>query len=304
MPSFLFVCMLGPLAVVEWLTTIAQEIALWGGVLHLLASVLAFYQGSKQRELSSLVTETPRSDITEVRSPGMVRIRGRIVPQTDQETFVSPIKGDENCVLSAWEIKEMYDTPKTKSWERSAWGVTAVPFYLSDGTGEVLVDIDAEVVGNETDDVFSPETLLVSEGVSIEGLQCEFEEFAVHVETGYEDSPPRRVTDFLQTTDGISVEPMVTALGDHVVDKSKRKYLEQTLRPGDRISILGYVTPRHEGMGSTSHPDDLVLTQSAEGTLYLSERSFDEIADGGGALIFGVLTGIVGIGLLGLKFVF
>lgn len=296
--------MLRPLSIIDWLTTVALELAFWGSVLLLLGSVLGFYLGLNQRELSALVEETPRSDITEIRSSEIVRLRGQVVPQSENDTFVSPIKGDDNCVLSAWEIKEMYDTPKTQSWERSAWGVTAVPFYLSDGTAKVLVDIDEAVVGNETDDMFTPETLLASEGVSIEGLQCEFEQFDVHVETGYGEAPPQEVTEFLENTDHISVDPMVTDLGDTVVSESKRKYLEQTIQPGDRISIIGYPTPRHEGIKPASHPDDLVLTQTAEETLHLSERSFDELADGTGTLLFATLSGAIGIVLLSLRFIF
>lgn len=294
--------MLVPLGLVTWLGSLARELAFWGGVLLLLASVLSLYQGWNRRELSSLVDETPRSDIAEIRSPGTFRVRGEIVPQAAQDTFVSPIKGDENCVLSAWEIEEMYDTPKTRSWEKAAWGVTAVPFYLSDGTGKILVAVDTEVVGNETGDVFSPETLLASEGVSIEGLRCEFEQFDVHLETGYEESPPRRVMEFLTDTDGVSVDPMVTDVGDSVVTASKRKYLEETLQAGDTVSIIGSATPRREGAESTAHPGDLVLGQTAEGTLRLSERSFAEISDGGGALLFGVLTGCVGLALLAARF--
>lgn len=292
-----------PPLVVDLLGSVFRELALWIGVLFLLASVLSVYQGWNQRKLSSLVDETPRSDITEVRSPGTVRIRGEIMPQSEHDPFTSPIKGDEHCVLSAWEIKEMYDTPKTKSWERSAWGVNAVPFYVSDGTEKLLVDIDDEVVGNETNDVFTPETLLTSEGVSMEGLRCEFESFEVHAETEYEESPPRRVEEFVRTTDGISTDPMASDFG-LVVDASKRKYLEQTLQPGDEISVIGSATPRRETVASTAHPDDLVLTQTAEPALHLSERSFDEIPTGRGALLFGALSGVVGVALLATKVVF
>lgn len=289
--------------VLDWLRILARELALWGGVLLLLASVLSFYAGWNRRKRSSLVEETPRRDITGVRSPGTVRVRGEIVAQAEQDIFTSPIKADEDCVLSAWEIEERYDTPKNNSWEKSAWGVQAVPFYLSDGTERVLVDVDDVVVGNETEDVFTPETVLASAGVSVEGLRCEFEAFEVHVETDYEESPPRRIREFLRTTDGVSLGPMTTDLGDAVVDASQRKYHEETLQPGDELSIIGHVAPRRRDVESTGHPHDLVFTQSGEATLRLSEQPFDEVADGGGQLLFGLLTGIVGAGLLAIRYV-
>ena len=156
------------------------------------------------------------------------------------------------------------------------------------------------MVGNETDDVFTPETILVSEGVSLEDLRCEFETFDVHIETDYEESPPRRVSEFLETTDGISVDPMMTDLGGPMVEQSKRKYLEQTLQSGDEVSVVGSVVPRREGMESAAHPRDLVFTQTDAVPLRLSEQSYDDIADGGGALLFSALTSLSGVALLAL----
>ncbi|MFC7021066.1 MULTISPECIES: hypothetical protein [Haloarcula] len=287
----------------DLLATLIREIALWGGVLLVLASGLSFYWGWNKRKLASVVAKAPRQAIGEVRSPGVVRIRGEITPKVEQDTFTSPIKSDEKCVLSAWEIKEKYDTPKTNSWERSAWGVRAVPFFLSNDDAEILVDIDDVVVGNETDDVFTPETILSVEGVSVEGLQCEFETFDVHVETDYGESPPERVKEFVDQTDGLSVDPMTTTAGEYVVDSSKRTYFEQTLSPGDTVSVRGYARPRRDGMDSASRPADLVLTRTAESVLYLSERPLDELPNGGGALLFGLLTGILGAGFLAFRFV-
>ncbi|WP_256289997.1 hypothetical protein [Halobellus inordinatus] len=288
---------------VSFVDSIAREIALWAGVLLLLASGLSFYVGWNERKRAEVIAETPRKPIAEVRSPGVIRIRGEIIPQVGQDTFTSPIKGDESCVLSAWEINEQYDTPKTKSWERAAWGIKTVPFFLSDDGGEILVDIDDVVVGNNTDDVFTPETLLSADGVSVEGLQCEFEAFDIHLETDYDESPPSRVTEFLDDTDGLSVDPMTTPAGEYVVDASKRKYAEQTLAPGDTISILGYAQPRRDGVESTTHPEDLVLTRTNESTLYLSELPFDGVSTGGGGLVFGLLTGVLGAVLLAFRVV-
>lgn len=288
---------------IDLIADIAREIALWGGVLLLLVSGLSLYRGWNKRKRAAVIDGTPRQSISEVRSPGVFRLRGEITPRFEQDTFKAPIHGDENCVLSAWEIEEKYDTPKTKSWERSAWGVKTVPFYIStDGTdAELLVEIDDVVVGNKTDDVFTPETLLSTEGVSVDGLQCEFEAFDVHIETDYGEHPPERVRNFLEETDGLSVDPMTTSAGDFVIDESKRKYREQTLKPGSTVSILGYAQPRREGMESPTLPTDLVLTRSEKSTLYISERPFDEMPDGSGTLLFSLLTGAVGFGLLALQ---
>ena len=292
--------LLTTIAFTETITAIAREIALWGGVFLLFASGLSLYWGWNKRKLSRVISETPRQPISEVQSPGLVRVRGTVTPQVEQDTFTSPITSTEDCVLSAWEIKEKYDTPKTNSWERSAWGVTTVPFYLSNHNTErkIPVEIDDVVVGNNTDDVFTPETLLSTNGVAVDGLQCEFEAFDVHIETDYAESPPKQVAHFIDETDGLSEEPMTTSMGGLVIDESKRKYLEQTLTTGDTVSILGYAKPRQDGMVSQIHQSDLILTQTEESPLYLSEHSFDEIPNGKGALVFSLLTGVLGLGLL------
>ncbi|SDZ85253.1 hypothetical protein SAMN04488065_0785 [Haloplanus vescus] len=287
-------------SIADWLVTLGRTLALWGGALLLLASTLSFYQGWGRWRRSSVVDETPQSDIGALDAPGVVHVRGEIVTQTPHDTFHSPIGDDERTVLSAWEIEERYDKIGNESWEKSAWGVRSTPFSLSDGTGRIRVDLDDIVVGNETDDVFTPETLLTSTGVSVDGLRCEFESFDVRVRTGYDESPPPRIADFLERTDGISVGPMTTALGRINVDDSERRYREQTLQLGDEVSIVGRAIP-HGTDSPARHADDVVLTQTDETTVYLSVPPLDEATDIGGPLLFGVFTGLVGIALLAIR---
>lgn len=277
-----------------WLGDILGELALWSGVLLVFASVLALYSAWKQREMATLVDETPRVDIGDIESPGLVRVRGTVA-QSAEGTFISPIAGDRECVLSAWEIEEQYDTPKTNSWESAAWGVRSEPFGIEDATGTLSVAIDDRTVGNETGDVFTPEKLLVSDGVAVDGLQCAFGTFETEVETGYEELPPKRIRDFLAATPGVSVDPMAT---DLVVDASKRRYSEATLQPGEEVSLLGHVSKRSDSVAPQGESERFVITHSEESTLYLSTEPFDDVPDGSGAVLFGVLVGAVGVGLL------
>lgn len=278
----------------SWFGEILGELALWSGVLLMFASVLALYSAWKRREIATLVDETPRIDIGNAESPGLVRVRGTVVP-SEEGTFTSPIAGERECVLSAWEIEEQYDTPKTNSWEAAAWGVRSEPFGVEDATGTLSVAIDDRTVGNETGDVFTPEKLLVSEGVAFDRLQCEFDSFDTEVETGYEESPPKRIRDFLAATSGVSVDPMAT---DLVVDASKRRYSEATLQPGDEVSLLGHVSKRSDSVAPQGESERFVIAPSEESTLYLSAEPFDDVPDGSGAVLFGVLVGAVGVGLL------
>ena len=288
-----------PVLAGESLGTLGRELALYIGSLLLLVSAIIFYGGWGQRQRSMRVDDTPLSDIGDIRSAGDVHIRGKIVPYADHDTFVSPIRGDERCVLSAWEIEEKY-----AKWEKSAWGIHAVPFYVTDGREKLLVDIADEVVSSETGEVFTPESTFVSRGVSIEGIQCEFEEFNVHVETDTDESPPRRVAEFVENTEGISLKYMAGTLGEAVADESERKYLEQTLQPGDEISLIGHAAPRRDDPRSAMHPEEFVVTQVDRTTLYLSERPFDEVATGGADMLLGALLAIIGVGLLSTLFLF
>jgi hypothetical protein len=282
-----------------WVGSVLRELAMWTGVLLLLAGCLSVYIGWKQRQKAMLVGETPRSKITDVQSSDIVRVRGTVVPEGEGSTFTSPIKGDPGTVLSAWEIDELYDTPKTRSWEAAACGVRSVPFYIEDESGRVLVDIDDRTVGNDTDDTFTPARVLESNGVSVAGLRCAFDSFDVHVETDYGESPPPRVAEFVDATDGLSAGPMATGL---VVDASKRKYAEQTLQGGDAVSVLGYATARDDAARSTAS-GDLTVTRPPDGTLYLSSSPFDDAPSGRGSLLFGLLTGMVGVGIVTALFV-
>ncbi|WP_222916157.1 hypothetical protein [Natrinema sp. SYSU A 869] len=74
----------------SWFASVLQELALWVGALLLLASVLSAYVGWKQRRKALLVGETPRSEAADVRSPGVVRVRGTVVPNGEKTTFTSP----------------------------------------------------------------------------------------------------------------------------------------------------------------------------------------------------------------------
>lgn len=193
----------------------------------------------------------------------------------------------------------MYDTPTTRSWESAAWGGRSVPFYVEDATGRLLVDVDDRTVGNETAETFTPERLLVSEGVAFDDLQVEFEAFEVHVETGYDETPPGRIREFLDATDGVSVDPMTT---DLVVDASRRRYRESTFRPGDELSVVGHAAPAGDRATSTPSADEYAVGVDRESTLYVSAVPLDDSPDGGGSLLFGLLAGTTGLGLLVVAF--
>ncbi|WP_423750808.1 hypothetical protein [Salinirarus marinus] len=275
---------------------LVADAGLAAGAVLLTAGVLALYVGWKQRQRAATVADTPLTAAGGVDESGLVRVRGTVTPVRRGETFRSPVRDDPDCVLAAWEIEEKPETGKTKSWERSAWGVRSVPFALDDGTGLLYVDPGTHAVSNETDDVFTPESVLASNGVAVEGLVCEFDGVDVAVETDYGEAPPRRVKRFLETTDGVAVDPMGVG-----VERSKRRYGEQTLAVGDAVSVLGVARPRRDGVDAST-ADEFVV-EPGEETTHLSTVRFDDLPDGGGNLWAGALLAAVGVALLGASLV-
>lgn len=283
----------------EWITLAAREFGFWGGVVLLVVSAIATYQGWQQRKLYQLAMDTPLSDIGDITDPSRARVRGEITAQAPRDPFTAPVSGDEDTVLEAWEIKETYDTPKDERTEKAAWGVTAVPFYVTDGTGQLLVDIDDVVMGEHgsSDREFvSPEALHAVNGVACNGVHCEFETFDTQVETGYDDSPPARIADFIRRTNGLSSDPMVTDIGESVVEDSKRTYRGQTLQVGDEVSLIGYVEPQH---GTTAGQEFALRHDgTADNWLYLSEQEFRNRATGTGLFVFAGLAVCFAVALI------
>lgn len=281
---------------------VVAEASLAVGALLLTAGGLALYVGRNQRQRAARVADTPRTSVDEVTS-GRARVRGAVAPATPDGTFRSPVR-DADCVLAAWEIEEKPKTGKTRSWERTAWGVRSVPFVVEDDTGRIRVDPGTETVGNLTDDVVTPERTVASNGVAVEGLVCEFDAFDVAVETDYGEDPPRHLRQFLETTDGVAIDPML-----RTVEESTRRYSEAVLAPDDAVSVLGQAVARSgDGGGSASRgadggtavssATDLVVGPSPE-TTYLSTRRLDTLPDGGGNFLAGALLVAAGLGLVG-----
>ncbi|MDS0279402.1 hypothetical protein NDI85_16515 [Halomicroarcula sp. S1AR25-4] len=280
------------LALPEWLVAVLEEVALGGGALLLVCGGLMCYVGWDQRQTAALLADADHVTPAEAEPDTLVRLRGTVATTADG-TFASPI-ADRECVLAGYEIDEQYDTPTDSTWEQAAWGVTSVPFAIEADGDRLLVDVEDTVVGNGTDDVFTPESVLVSDGVSLPAVRCRFERFDTHVETDSGETPPPRLAQFLDSTDGLSTEPLAST---PTVDESKRRYREGWLRPGDEVSVLGTVSRRADAGTVTGHPDELVLTDDEETPLRLSADPLDG-GDGTAALLTGLGTGAVGLASL------
>lgn len=277
----------------DWLVAVLEEVALGGGALLLVCGGLLCYFGWDQRRTAALLADADPVSPEEAEPGTLARVRGTVTATADG-TLASPV-ADRECVLAGYEIEEQYDTPADTTWEQAAWGVTSVPFAVESDGGRLLVDVGDHVVGNATEDVFTPESVLVSAGVSTPEVRCRFERFDTHLETDYGEAPPPRLARFLDATDGLSTDPMAST---PTVDESRRRYREGWLRPGDEVSVLGTVTRRADADTAAGHPDEMVLTGGDETPLRLSAEPLDAGGGGTGAILTGLAFGAVGLALL------
>lgn len=126
-----------------------------------LLGLVAVYFGYSTYQTGQLLEETETEDAESV-TPGRSVVTG--VARPAGETLEHPFTGEE-CLYYDYEVRELvekegqrdrerdeYDGPRETEWKNAGGGGNAVPFYIEDGTGEILVEADRgttfEIVGN------------------------------------------------------------------------------------------------------------------------------------------------------------
>lgn len=261
--------------------------------------------GWRQQRRHSLVAKTPTTDIRSIDDEGLVEIKGRV---KCQEPLQSPIS-DQESVLAAWEIEEWDERGNTEMWETRASGVSANPFVIDDGTGEVQVEIDDRVAGEDaggTELSLGPIDFnrLVASGVTVDNVYCSFDRFPVETTVPPDAEPPERIAEFVEGESGVSEQTgSITNVVDIGTEHGERRYYEETIEPGQEIYLLGNA----EATADATYPlgnDDVVITPPADGdgSMIVSDQSEDALVSDLGSykLAFGVAAaiGLVGLGFL------
>ncbi len=270
----------------EGIVRTVTEVALGLGAILVAVGVLGLYRGAARRTLATVAGNVPRTDPGDVRATGPVRVRGTVVPAAD--AFDSPVTGEAETVLAAWIIHEEYDRGRQQG--RTVRGVTSVPFYLTDDSGRLLVDTGerTRVFGDESGELLSPAGALPAD-VAAEGIEVSLDEFGERLRTAEGEAPPPRVRRFLETTNGLSVEPMTLTDPDEVA----REYAEGVVSAGDEVSVLGLVRERRD-----AGPDRVALEPDADTPLRVSTTPFDELPDGSVTLTGAAVALVAGLGLV------
>lgn len=232
--------------------------------------LFAIYWGWTRYRRYTLIRDTPTAN---VRSMAVGRVELEGTARVAERSLEAPFT-DDPCLFADWQIEEYRYDPDDKDhdWVTIASGTRAVPFFLEDDTGRVLVNADGD---------------------------ADFDLSGDHQRTitvGGTGSPPPAVDDFIHTprddTDltgilGESVGGIAEAFTDdgRIGDSSNRRRYTQNILPVDEtVYVFGSAQPvpveavpdREAGAN-----EDLlaVETDDETGLFLISDRGEDRLKD-------------------------
>lgn len=185
------------------------------GVVLLGVGAFAVARGRKRRHQKLTIEGAETTDALAI-TAGPVELVGRAEPAEDG-ALRAPFS-DEDCLAAYWEIEEWEESGKHSSWDTEGSGYVSAPFYLDDGTDQVLVRPD--------------------------GATFDIDRHAESVvEVGADEEPPRAIREFLDldSTPGDPDRALISALdwGQQVGD---RRYRQDLIKPGEQVYVHGTAT--------------------------------------------------------------
>lgn len=244
------------------------------GIVLLFLSVSVGVYGWRQAGRHDVVTETPTTDVRQIREPGVVELEGAV---RAGETVASPIQRRE-CVLAAWEVEEYTETGKHSTWKTIATGIYAEPFELDDGTDRVRVEVGTHSAGGDLGLLPDVDDWLGGTGVAVGDVLCEFRRVPEVAEHSPDDVPDRLGA-------FVAREPQVSEASGPLLDvldvgtqHGDRRYSEQVVVPDQDVYLLGYVDP-DPAAPRPLHPEDVTVRppSDGDGELVLSTLPEDEL---------------------------
>ena len=185
-------------------------------------------KGFRRWRQRQLIQNTPTEQAQSL-SIGPSEITGRAVT-ADGEPMGAPFSDDE-CVVACYEIKEYDTSGDNSSWKTVEEETLFDPFYVDDGTGEVLVRPHDDATFDLDPDDWT-------------------EEYVDSSERG-----PKAVQEFVRRHDSVDFP------SDASGQSNDRKYRQNLIRQSESVYVFGTVQPRDEddvGVGSTN-ADRLVI---------------------------------------------
>jgi hypothetical protein len=247
------------------------------GLIFVGAGILGVGYGWRRRRQRNAIASTETTDVLRL-APGPAEVVG-VAERSEDGTLPAPFSQEE-CLLAEWEIEEWEESGKTSSWRTEGKGTVTTPFYVDDGTDQVLV----------------------RPGEATVDLSARRE--TVHV--GVEEEPPKPIRRFLSldSTPGNPNEALIGAL-DWGTQVGDRKYHQRLLEAGDEVYVHGTATRvGAETFGANDF--ELVVTADdghpdAEIFLVADSTESELIADRRDWLLYaaaGSVASLAGVGLI------
>jgi hypothetical protein len=106
------------------------------GLIFVGAGILGVGYGWRRRRQRNAIASTETTDVLRL-APGPAEVVG-VAERSEDGTLSAPFSQEE-CLLAEWEIEEGEESGKTSSWRTEGKGTVTTPFYVDDGTDQVLV---------------------------------------------------------------------------------------------------------------------------------------------------------------------
>lgn len=236
------------------------------------------YLGFRRYRTSQLIANTPTQSVRSL-AAGRAELEG--IARTAERTLDQPFT-EGSCVCAAYEIEEERETDDDDDemeWVTLAEGQLAVPFYLEDDTGRVLIE------ATDVDLVISDEN-------------------ETEITVDERESDPVYVFEFLRNGGPVDDDGTVVSKLDGIephVDR-RRRYSQSVLPVDEDVYVFGYAEIRDDQPETSVETEDrLVMTgDEMTGRFVVSDMDEERVSSSlriqaPVLIVLGVLTSTVSL---------
>lgn len=180
-----------------------------------------------------LIQNTP-TERAQSLSIGPSELMGTAVPAA--EPLTAPFSDDE-CVVAEYKVEEYDTSGDNNSWTTKDEGVLHRPFYVDDGTGQVLVRPHEDATYDLDPDDWATTRVDSSE------------------------RGPQPVQEFIDGRDDLDYPR------DASGKNNDRRYKQNLIRTGDSVYVFGTVQPRETVAHGADNADRLLIQQVEDGSM-------------------------------------
>ena len=236
------------------------------GAVLIIVGLIMFYNSLKNLKIKRLIENVPTSKARSV-AMGLAELKGKI--ESRNKTLTDPFDG-KDCVYWHIHIQQYMKRGKRRTWVTRHKAKKQVPFYLTDQTGSVLVNM---------------------QGANLKNVDRDNEyESAMF----FSDDIPPKVEDYCNKEN--------VKLRGWLGGKKRMRFRVTYLEPNDDIYIIG--SARSPNLDETNGLKKItaVIDKPKDGIFILSDKSEKELIDdyGGQSWIvpLGIILSSIGLSLI------